>query len=105
MSELQEQWVVWREDGRGWYLVNDPEITFDSEEEADAYCDEHNRALAGQAAIAERKRITNIIHDRMSIHNEFINDCVKQDVRVSDSFFIALAELRAIVREIERLPS
>lgn len=57
MSELQEQWVVWREDGRGWYLVNDPEITFDSEEEADAYCDEHNRALAGQAAIAERKRI------------------------------------------------
>ena len=57
MSELQEQWVVWREDGRGWYLVNDPEITFDSQEEADAYCDEHNRALAGQAAIAERKRI------------------------------------------------
>ena len=58
-----------------------------------------------EAARAERARITDIINGRMSIHNEFINDCVKQDVRVSDSFFIALAELRAIVREIERLPS
>jgi hypothetical protein len=57
MSHVQEQWMVWREDGRGWYLVNDPEITFDSEEEADAYCDEHNRARAGQAVIEERKRI------------------------------------------------
>jgi len=61
MNELREQWVVWREDGRGWYLVNDPEITFDSQEEADAYCDEHNRALAGQAAITERKRIVNYL--------------------------------------------
>jgi hypothetical protein len=57
MSRIQDQWFVWREDGRGWYLANDPEITFDSEEEADAYCDEHNRALAGQTTIAERKRI------------------------------------------------
>ena len=57
MSHVQEQWMVWREDGRGWYLVNDPEITFESEEEADAYCDEHNRARAGQAAIEERAAI------------------------------------------------
>lgn len=105
MNEVQESWYDWTYDGRGWYLVNDPEITFDSQEEADAYCDEHNRALAGQAAIEERKRILNLINGRMSIHNEFINDCVKHDVRVSDSFFTALAELRSIVREIERLPS
>lgn len=58
-----------------------------------------------EGAITERKRITDIINGRMSIHNEFINDCVKHDVRVSDSFFTALAELRAIVREIERLSS
>ena len=57
MSEVYEQWMVWREDGRGWYLVNDPETTFNSEEEAEAYCDEHNRARAGQAVIQERAAI------------------------------------------------
>jgi hypothetical protein len=61
--------------------------------------------LVRHGAEQERKRIRDLINGRMNIHNEFINDCVKQDVRVSDSFFIALAELRAIVREIERLPS
>lgn len=58
MTELHEDWHDWRYDGRGWYLVNDPEITFDSEEDASAYCDEHNRALAGQAVIRERLKIT-----------------------------------------------
>jgi hypothetical protein len=57
VSEVYEQWMVWREDGRGWYLVNDPETTFNSEEEAEAYCDEHNRARAGQAVIEERAAI------------------------------------------------
>lgn len=56
-SELREDWHDWRYDGRGWYLLNDPEITFGSEEEAMAYCDEHNRALVGQAAINERNKI------------------------------------------------
>jgi hypothetical protein len=74
MSELQEQWVVWREDGRGWYLVNDPEITFDSEEEADAYCDEHNRALAGQAAIAERKRIVAWLRSQGGHHDDIYEE-------------------------------
>jgi hypothetical protein len=55
-----------------------------------------------QAAEQERTRIIDLINGRMSIHNEFINDCVKHDVRVSDSFFIALSELRSILREIER---
>ena len=50
----------------------------------------------------ERTRIIDLINGRMSIHNEFINDCVKHDVRVSDSFFIALSELRSILREIEK---
>ena len=58
-----------------------------------------------EAARAERARILDLINGRMSIHNEFINDCVKHDVSASDSFFIALAELRSIVREIERLSS
>ena len=57
MSELREDWHDWRYDGRGYYLVNDPEITFQDDAEADAYCDEHNRALVGQAAIRERERI------------------------------------------------
>ena len=61
--------------------------------------------LMRDSAKQERKRILDLIDGRMSIHNEFINDCVKHDVRVSDSFFIALAELRSIVREIERLSS
>lgn len=74
MSELQEQWVVWREDGRGWYLVNDPEITFDSQEEADAYCDEHNRALAGQAAIAERKRIVAWLRSQGGHHDDIYEE-------------------------------
>ena len=50
----------------------------------------------------ERTRIIDLINGRMSIHNEFVNDCVKHDVRVSDSFFIALSELRSILREIEK---
>ena len=74
MSELREQWVVWREDGRGWYLVNDPEITFDSEEEADAYCDEHNRALAGQAAITERKRIVTWLRSQGGHHDDIYEE-------------------------------
>ena len=57
MSEVSERWHDWTYDGRGWYLVNDPEVTFYSEEEAMAYCDEHNRALVGQAAIEERAKI------------------------------------------------
>ena len=57
MTELREDWHDWRYDGRGYYLVNDPEITFQDDAEAMAYCDEHNRALVGQAAIRERERI------------------------------------------------
>ena len=57
MSEVSERWHDWRYDGRGYYLVNDPEITFQDDAEADAYCDEHNRALVGQAALEERAKI------------------------------------------------
>ena len=49
MSEVSAHWHDWTYDGRGWYLINDPEVVFYSEEEAMAYCDEHNRALIGQA--------------------------------------------------------
>jgi hypothetical protein len=58
MSEVSERWHDWRYDGRGYYLVNDPEITFQDDAEADAYCDEHNRALVGQAAAEEREKIS-----------------------------------------------
>jgi hypothetical protein len=61
--------------------------------------------LVRHGAEQERKRILGLINGRMSLHNEFINHCVAHDVRVSDSFFTALAELRSIIREIERLPS
>ena len=102
MSEVSERWHDWRYDGRGYYLVNDPEITFQDDAEAEAYCDEHNRALVGQAALEERARIIGVINKRMALHNEFINSCVEHDVRVGDSFFGALAELRCILREIEK---
>ena len=100
MSDVSERWHDWRYDGRGYYLVNDPEITFQDDAEADAYCDEHNRALVGQAALEERARIIGIINKLMALHNEFINSCVEHDVRVPHSFFGALAELRCILREI-----
>ena len=78
MSRVQEQWqagwLVWREDGRGWYLVNDPEITFDSEEEADAYCDEHNFEMAGQAAITERKRIVAWLRSQGGHHDDIYEE-------------------------------
>lgn len=57
MSALREDWHDWRYDGRGYYLVNDPEITFQDEVEAMAYCDERNRALVGEAVIRERAKI------------------------------------------------
>ena len=102
MSEVIECWNDWRYDGRGYYLVNDPEMTFDSEEEATAYCDEHNRALVGQAALEERARIVGIINGRMNLHNEFIDSIANHNIKVSESFFTALAELRCILREIEK---
>jgi len=64
--------------------------------------EEADKLIRRYGAEQERKRIIDLINGRMSIHNEFINDCVKHDVRVSDSFFIALAELRSILREIEK---
>lgn len=57
MIELREVWHSYICDSRGCYLVNDPEITFQDHEEAEAYCDEHNRALPGQAAAEERAKI------------------------------------------------
>ena len=57
MSEVSERWNSYICDSRGCYLVNDPEITFQDHEEAEAYCDEYNRALVGQAAAEERARI------------------------------------------------
>ena len=57
MSEVSERWNSYICDSRGCYLVNDPEITFQDHEEAEAYCDERNRALVGQAADQERAKI------------------------------------------------
>lgn len=64
--------------------------------------DEYNRALMSQVRMEERARIVGIINGRMALHNEFINSCVEHDIKVSDSFFIALAELRSILRGIEQ---
>jgi hypothetical protein len=62
MSEVSERWNSYICDSRGCYLVNDPEITFQDHEEAEAYCDEHNRALVGQAA-EERAKIVAWLKD------------------------------------------
>ena len=66
MSKVQERWFDWTYDGRGWYLVNDPEVTFYGEEEAMAYCDEHNRNLANESyregrEQAERETVEKIV--------------------------------------------
>ena len=54
---MTDAWFDWTYDGRGWYLVNDPEVTFYGEEEAMEYCDERNRAtIEAQAAEIERLR-------------------------------------------------
>jgi len=63
------------------------------------YC---HKCAMDLAAAEERARIIGVIKGRMDLHNEFIDHCVKQDVRVSDSFFFALAELRCILRGIEQ---
>jgi hypothetical protein len=55
-----------------------------------------------RAAAEERARIIGVINKRMALHNEFINSCVEHDVRVGDSFFGALAELRCVLRGIEK---
>jgi hypothetical protein len=57
INKVQAVWNDFICDSRGCYLVNDPKITFIDHEEAAAYCDEHNRALAGQAALRERVAI------------------------------------------------
>ena len=59
MSEVKEMWHSFICDGRGCYLVNDPEITFQDHEEAEAYCDEQNRNLLAKAALWEREQIAN----------------------------------------------
>ena len=67
------------------------------------YHGNHCAKCAREAGAAEeRARIIGVIKGRMDLHNEFIDHCVKQDVRVSDSFFNALAELRCILRGIEQ---
>ena len=63
MSGLRENWNSWIADSRGWYLSNDPEITFESEEEATAYCDEKNRELVNSAARLERSKIVSWLRD------------------------------------------
>ncbi len=74
MTELHEDWHDWRYDGRGYYLVNDPEITFQDEVEAQDYCDEHNRALAGKAVIRERAKIVKWLRslDQDTYINRFV---------------------------------
>ena len=57
MSTLQPIWLEWRYDGDTHYIVQDPSINFLSWEEAQDYCDEHNRSLIGKAAQEERARI------------------------------------------------
>lgn len=63
MSKVSERWYSYICDSRGCYLVNDPEITFQDHEEAEAYCDERNRALVGQAAAEERAKIVAWLHE------------------------------------------
>ena len=102
MSELKETWNDFICDGRGCYLVNDPETTFQDAEEAAAYCDEHNRALAGQAAQAERARIIGVIEYRLQIHRGFIMGALDAGVKPSPSIFHAMVELRDLLRELRQ---
>jgi hypothetical protein len=73
MSEVSERWHDWRYDGRGYYLVNDPEITFQDDAEADAYCDEHNRALVGQAALEERAKTVAWLREKQEAFQELMD--------------------------------
>jgi hypothetical protein len=69
MSKVSERWYSYICDSRGCYLVNDPEITFQDHEEAEAYCDERNRALVGQAAAEERAKIVAWLRENEEIYD------------------------------------
>lgn len=72
MTELQPDWLEWRYDGHRHYIVQRPEIGFISWEEAQDYCDEHNRALVGQAVIREREKTTQWLKSLATPENGFL---------------------------------
>ena len=76
-SKLVPDWYEWRYDGNTHYIVQRPEIGFISWEEAQDYCDEHNRALAGQAVIRERERIIDVIDAHIRFHCEVVESANK----------------------------
>jgi hypothetical protein len=50
----------------------------------------------------ERKRITDIIRDRMGVLNDAIESCARSEIRVPTIMFDAINELRLVLREIEK---
>jgi len=52
----------------------------------------------------ERKRITDIIRDRINVVHDAIDICARSEIRVPTNMFDAINELRLVLREIEKEP-
>jgi hypothetical protein len=50
----------------------------------------------------ENERITRIIKDRLKLHQDFIGGALGAGVEPSPSIYAATAELRTLLREIEK---
>lgn len=66
------------------------------------YWSELTHGREKKAAEAERNRIIGIIKDRLDVHKGFVNGALDAGVEPSASIYTAMAELNAILREIER---
>ena len=50
----------------------------------------------------ERKRITDIIRNRINVVHHTIDICARSEIRVPTIMFDAINELRLVLREIEK---
>lgn len=50
----------------------------------------------------ERKRITDIIHNRMYVINDIIDTCANNEIKVPDVLFDQLYDLLLVLREIRK---
>ncbi len=84
-----------RTDGQGWSFVAAEHI-----EEQAAEKKQLNGIIQGLESKLEF--IISAIHRRVDTHSKFIESCVDHDIHPSPALFSTVAELRSLLREIER---